>query len=144
MFDFNDISKITDEAELVGKLIDLAKSGKKAEFEFIRSLQGLKAAKAVRKALRGVAEMFARLADGVEREYAVGVLSGNALLELLRPLYDFRRSQSFYEEELSVTEDMISEYRTYLRSGRWLKALFGFERTESELVDFRSIPLTLF
>lgn len=144
MVDFEELGQIKDNVELIGKLVDLALAGNAPKFEFIRSLRGLREAKAVRKALKGVANMFAKLGDGVEREYSVGIFQGEAKLELLKPLYDFRLCQKFYSNELAVAEDMISEYRTYLRSGRWLKAALGFDRSEEELVDFREIPLTLF
>jgi hypothetical protein len=131
----------TDSASLTEALIQAAIENKHQNFEFIKDVNGLAVAKALRDALDKVVVAFKEATTMAYNLY-LGNLKSSIInikgMEYLIQYKTFKQCVEFYKQEYKTIVDMIREYHAYLMYG-WhlIDHLLGKEREEDDLYDFR-------
>lgn len=125
-------------------LVKQALEGKQSDFEFVRNLAGLKVLNIYIRGMRKVVKSFKTTRDAMMRLYMKQVEQGKQDIELTFAVMQFTRCIEYYSKELAIAKDMRKEYKTYVMSGHLLDTLFGYTRPDSDLVDFRKLPVKWF
>lgn len=131
----------TDSAGLTEALIQAAIENKHQNFEFIKDVNGLAVAKALRDALDKVVGAFKEATAMTYHLYLENLKSSTVNIkgmEYLIQYKTFKQCVEFYKQEYKTVIDMIREYHAYLMYG-WhlIDHLLGKEREEDDLYDFR-------
>ena len=131
----------TDSANLTEALIQAAIENKHQNFEFIKDVNSLVIAKALRDALDKVVAAFKEATTMAYNLYLENLKSPTVNIkgmEYLIQYKTFKQCAEFYKQEYKTIVDMIHEYHAYLMYG-WhlIDHLLGKEREEDDLYDFR-------
>lgn len=136
----------TKTERLFQQLVETAIAGRHRPFEFICDLAERKAVKVCVRATKKVIGMFEGFVDESAKAYAESIKLGKQDPEALLAYSQLKQCMRFYEGELATLKDMLKEYGAYVFGGNlnWLKAIFGIRRSESDMVDYRTLPWSLF
>lgn len=131
----------TDSAGLTEALIQAAIENKHQNFEFIRDINSLAVAKALRDALDKVVVAFKEATTMAYNLYLENLKSSTVNIkgmEYLIQYKTFKQCVEFYKQEYKTIVNMIREYHAYLMYG-WhlIDHLLGKEREDNDLYDFR-------
>lgn len=137
-FDLNDPKQVFD------KLVKQALSGKHSDFEFVRNLGMLRVVRLYKRGVRRVSRLFGNMARDLLEQYADKIVSSMQDVEALLAVKRFEVCHDYYEKEVEIAKDMISEYKAYVASGHRIDALLGKYRPDDECVDYRKLPFKLF
>jgi hypothetical protein len=136
-FDDIDLSSNKTEEKFFTDLVERALNGKQSDFEFIRCWQERNAVKAYQFGLAAVVKVFTNLSEKLYQIYVTQVREGKQDLETLIALKKFRQCREFYERELEIAKDMLSEYYEYIWDWHIIDTLVGNYRLEEDLWDRR-------
>jgi hypothetical protein len=129
-----------EDKELFAEIIKRAESGEHTKFEYIKSWREYKTRILNYKATEMLIKGRERSTKSLLKRYckAVGLGQGDITTLLVRKaLLDTKR---FYDKELTVIADMISEYDAYLLDGNFISQFFFYEtRPISECWDRRNM-----
>lgn len=126
-----------DNEELILALLHRAETEEHSKFQFIKCRQEYLNARKVKYAYEHLTSSIAISAEKLFKKYCNAVVSRNADVTILLAYCKTRELQQYYEEELSVVADMISEYEYYLRAGNWSDFIFNKRRPFSKFIDYR-------
>lgn len=132
-----------EEQELLVKhLVSVALQGEHRPFEFIISRPMKKQVKIGIRALKKfIAGMYLDH-ERMQRDLDNFVGTAKDKKKLAKSIQAMEEVIVFYLEEIEILKDMIREYRCYCwQNEHWVATLFGRERTEEELVDWRTLPI---
>jgi hypothetical protein len=122
-------------------IIDLIKRVDTAEhiaFEYIRSWPEYRTRQLNRRAIRMLIKSLDYSASNMLKEHCRTVYTGSADATKLFARRIIMRAVSFYQQELDIINDMISEYEAYLMEGNFLDQFLFYEtRPISECWDRR-------
>ena len=132
--------------ELSKAIYERAASGDSTEFQLISSANEASGCKLAYKANMALAKHLKRRVESYSAELAASMtadcrdsIQGTVALRGLSACADF------YETEANTLKDMLREWRCYLRYGHLLRmGLLGFPRPEEDMVDWRTLPVSLF
>ena len=130
------------EAELFN-LMEVAAKGEHTKFEFIKSLDGWRAARVVRRVLKKTAKAFRAGADNAVDRYLDQIAKGNYKTELYEAALAYEKYAAFYEKELDTVEDMLDEFYCYFFKGHIIHILLGGQRHVYDLLDYRILTKCL-
>lgn len=132
--------------ELTKALMERAANGEATEFRLLVSAEDAHNAKTVMKACRSLAKRLYRAADAAIKNYSSEIdVSGCEDIRLLISAKQVKDCADFYFNEAETLKDMLSEFRCYVRYGHRLRMyLFGCERPEEDMTDWRTLPLSFF
>lgn len=134
-----------EEKELGQAVLDRVQNNQYSEFSLLTSLQAFKGAKLYRGVIKKVKEGFKAEATRCFNKYLQDAANNKADFRDLLKFRDLRHCYNFYQKEYNIIDDMIDEFRCYLRSNEnFIRLRLGKVRTEEEMVDFRTLPLSLF
>lgn len=108
-------------------LVQRALDNDHAKFVLIVGMDHYKAVKAYRSAMRKIIKGFKQMKKTQGK------------------LQPWDTCITFYKDEIKTINDMIKEFKTYLWGNRHtIQTLLGRIRTEDEMVDYRTLPISLF
>jgi hypothetical protein len=136
---FDDIDLETDKTteKFFTDLVERAQKGKQSDFEFIRCWAERNAVKTYVYGTEAVIRVFTNLCDAVYKTYLQQLRAGAGDLQTLLALKQFRDCRAFYERELEIAKDMLSEYYEYIWDWHIIDTLVGNYRLEEDLWDRR-------
>lgn len=118
-----------DTREVILQLVERALAGEHTKFERLRFFHEYIGARIVCKSTKKVVEALDCSADELFKNYCWAVRYQKADVNQLLAYKQLRQAVSFYEEELDIIENILSDYEEYLFAGNFWKAvLFGEER----------------
>lgn len=130
--------------ELAQQLLGVALNGQHKSPEFIKSFNGLKAAREISRGLTKLAQGFRNSAAELYTRYILRLSTEKVdEVNLLYHHKIFLQCADFYEKENMLVRDAIHEYETYLSFGHTMSAILGEERKWEDLYDFRTGEKTL-
>ena len=132
-----------DLREMTLQLVIKAEEGAHREWEFVRTRSEYSGLKAVIGALKSFCKRLKVAAKEADEECAKEAFEDARKPDTAAVARKLREVLGFYLQELETAEDMAKEYRCYFRSNR-LSQLLGDERPESHLVDYRTLPFSVF
>jgi hypothetical protein len=125
-------------SELLAEIISRAESGEHSKFNYITSWRVYKTKTLSRKATQLLIHSLDRSANTLFKRYCKAVKGGNGNVMDLLVRNALLRTKKFYEKELAILEDMISEYNAFLIDGNLISQLLLSEiRPISECWDRR-------
>lgn len=133
-----------DSAQLTQALLNRAKNGKHSEFMLIRSPKEYAMSMSYLKSTRHVYKKFKGLKSKMYDKYCKKTMACIDDLELILTIKNLENVVDFYGEECRIVKDCQAEYRTYVRCGHRLDVLAGVYRPDSDMVDYRKLPWSLF
>jgi len=126
------------------QLIEKALANENQPFQFIGSLQDRSVAKTCIKATKKIIKLFKKLEDSSALTYVELIKQGKQSVDVLLAHIQFKQCVKFYEKELFTLQDMLKEYRAYVFGGHVMKTLLGIYREKKDMVDYRTLPWSLF
>lgn len=136
-----------NEAEELSKAIyERAASGDSTKFRLLSSTSEARGCRLARRASKALAKHLRRRVESYSAELIASMsddcrdsIQGAVALRGLIACADF------YEAEANTLKDMLDEWRCYLKYGHLLRVgLLGFQRPEEDMVDWRTLPVSLF
>ena len=108
-------------------------------FEYIKNLNVLFAAFALRRGLSKIVELFDRISKATYEEYCKQIRTNNqADFDVLRASAQYRMCWRFYVEELRIVKEMLSEYWAYINEGHFIEqVILGRDREYYDMWDHR-------
>ena len=129
---------------LMKELIEKALANDNQPFQFLGSLADRSTVKTCIKATKKIIKLFKSLEEGSAYSYVELIKQGKQSTEVLLAHVQFKQCVKFYEKELFTLKDMLKEYHAYVWGGNLLKTLLGIYRSEKDMVDYRTLPWSLF
>ena len=126
------------------QLIEKALINENRPFQFIGNLQERSVTKTCIHATKKVIKLFKQLEKSSALTYSELIKQGRQNVDVLLAHIQFKQCVKFYEKELITLKDMLKEYRAYVLSGNLMKTLLGIYRSEQDMIDYRTIPWSLF
>jgi hypothetical protein len=139
-FLFEDTSERTaeEQEELYEALTEKALSGEHTAFEFIRNTAEWGVLCKAKSGLNKVIELYELIRRNIYKTYCKQILVGEQDFNLIYALRQIMECKTFYEDELLIIKDMLSEYDAYLGSGHFMQQfLFGMDRETWHMWDHR-------
>lgn len=139
-FDFEDDEPMSREQarlQQVENMIDRALHGKHNEWEFIRSLAELEAAKIAVTATNKIIKGFTKSAKALLKAYRKEVKEKKGSTDTVVAIQELAKTIQFYSDEVRTVKDMIAEFKVYMSRGHFVEMLLGQHRTAEDLYDFR-------
>ena len=136
-FDDIDLSPDKTEEKFFTDLVERALNGKQSNFEYIRCWQERNAVKTYQLGIEAVLKVFTEICDKVYKTYVLQVREGEGDLQVLLALKRFKQCLVFYEKELEISKDMLSEYWEYIWDWHIIDTLVGNYRPVEDLWDHR-------
>lgn len=128
------ITNSNNEEQNIQMLLHLARNSEHTKFMLLRSSQEYYAARKCKKALKSAAKMFLKLSNYTYTNYLSPVIKKD--IQIVAVYNEFTNAANYFKDELTIVNNIISEYRCYLRWGHFLKlSVFHFERPETDLYD---------
>lgn len=131
------------EPTLVEQFYNIAMTTESSKFEFIRSLRGKYAAKALKKIFKKALRLFKLIKKNIVKDYKKFIKNNdpvNGLFNLMA-LSNVNKCISFYSGEIKMLNSELSEFQCFLNSGNRLKCRLGYIRQESELFNYKEAPI---
>jgi hypothetical protein len=122
-------------------LLDLlcnVESGKHRQFQFLRNWHEYRNTKKIRRAHTLLVGSLRQSLRAQLKRYCKAVKAGETEIINLLAYTTTQNVLNFYEEELSILEDMLDEYEWYLFYGNWVDFILGVDRPADKLYDHRS------
>lgn len=127
-----------EDKELLAEIIARAETGKHTKFEYIKSWREYKSRMLNRKATEMLIKGLDRSSETLLNRYCKAVELGQGDITSLLVRETLLKTKSFYDEELTIIEDMISEYIEFLWDGGFISQFIFYEiRPISECWDRR-------
>lgn len=131
------------EAIFIDQLYDIASKGENSSFQFIRSMNGMLAAKALKRIFKRAVAGFSRLIKFSIKRYRKFIAQDdyiNGFDEILL-ISELRYCLAYFKKELDLVKYELSEFRCFLNSGNWTKCLLGYVRSDQELFNYLEAPI---
>lgn len=121
------------------QLCDVADRDQKIKFEFIRSFSEFLYVRKLKKEVKKIINTFDVLTFSCIRAYTSLIEKDGDDINLIVSASSCLRYKEFYEQNLAVLDNMLSEYRAYIKHFHTFtqNVIFGNYRTDEELIDFR-------
>lgn len=126
---------ISEDYRLALELTTRAFTGNHSKFEFIRSIDEYRVAKLYNKGLIKIISGYKVAAKEALREYRTSLREGKEDVIDLINHRDFLRCVKFYQDELRLSDYMISEYGDYVMQGHIMDTIRRVYRPEEDLYD---------
>jgi hypothetical protein len=128
-----------EDKELLAEIIRRAEAGEHTKFEYIRSWKEYKQRKASCSALDMLIDGLAHSTKLLLKRYCRAVIKGQTDVTTLLVRNKLLTTKAFYERELSMIANMISEYEAYLWDNGFISQFLFYEiRPISECWDRRN------
>ncbi len=129
-----------EEQKILADLVRRAEAGEHTKFEYIKSWKEYKQRKMNSYALDMLIDSLAHSTKSLLKRYCRAVEKGQADVTTLLVRNKLLTTKSFYERELAIVTDMISEYDAFLCDGNFLNQFLFYEiRPISECWDRRDM-----
>ena len=129
-----------DEQQMLADIIKKADAGEHTKFEYIRSWKEYKQCKMSCAALDMLIDSLDHSARSLLKRYCSAVEKGRADVTTLLVRERLLTTKAFYESELKMRADMLSEYDAFLYDGNFLSQFLFYEiRPISECWDRRDL-----
>ena len=129
-----------DEQQMLADIIRKADAGEHTKFEYIRSWKEYKQRKMNCAALDMLIDSLDHSARSLLKRYCRAVEKGRADVTTLLVRERLLTTKAFYESELTMIADMLSEYDAFLCDGNFLSQFLFYEiRPISECWDRRNM-----
>lgn len=129
-----------EDKELLAEIIKRAESGEHTKFEYITSWQEYKTRILNYKATEMLTKGIERSIKSLLKRYCKAVELGQWDITTLLVRKALLDTKSFYDKELAMLADMISEYDAFLCDGNFISQFFFYEtRPISECWDRRNM-----
>ena len=142
--DFTDPQLLKDGEELFQQLIKKALTGENSKFEFLRCWSDRLVIKQYLVGVNTVLKLFKTVEETAYKTYIEQIKMNIQDVGVVLALKQFRQCRDYYKKEKQIAKDMLSEYRAYVFGGHIWDTLVGNIRKEKDLVDFRTLPISLF
>lgn len=122
-------------AEAIQKLIDKALIGEHTECQLLRSTAERQAALIIYTSVNHVVKYFKRIEKSLLK-----LNTQEQGFDLIKELYQIRKSIEYYTEERNIYADLVDEYSHYVLDHHAIpQVLLRTERPEEDLVDWRQV-----
>jgi hypothetical protein len=129
-----------DQQQMLADIIRKADAGEHTKFEYIRSWKEYKQRKMNSNALDMLIDSLEHSTKLLLKRYCRAVEKGQADITTLLVREKLLTTKTFYERELAMVADMISEYEAYLWDNNFLSQFLFYEiRPISECWDRRDM-----
>jgi len=137
------MTEIKQTKTMTEQFYDIAMNSEPSKFEFIRSLRGKYAAKALRKIFRKAMRIFTLIKKRIIKDYRNYMKNNDPINGLinLAALSGVNQCIKFYKDEIKMLNLELSEFQCFLNSGNRLKCRLGYVRQESELFNYKEAPI---
>ena len=129
-----------EDKELLAEIIKRAEAGEHIKFEYIKSWREYKTRILNYKATEMLIKGLERSAKSLLKRYYKAVELGKGDVTTLLVRKALLDTKSFYDKELAMIDDMISEYDAFLLDGNFISQFIFYEtRPISECWDRRNM-----
>ncbi len=129
-----------DQQQMLADIVKRAEAGEHTKFEYIRSWKEYKQRKMNCAALDMLIDSLAHSTRSLLKRYCKAVVRGNADITTLLVREKLLTTKAFYERELDMVTDTLSEYDSFLHDGNFLGQFLFYEtRPISECWDRRNM-----
>jgi hypothetical protein len=129
-----------DDKELLAEIVKRAEAGEHIKFEYIKSWREYKTRILNYKATELLIKGIERSAKALLRRYCKAVELGQGDVTALLVRSALLNTKHFYDKELAMIDDMISEYDAFLHDGNFISQFLFYEtRPISECWDRRNM-----
>jgi hypothetical protein len=129
-----------DQQQMLADIVKRAEAGEHTKFEYIKSWKEYKQRKMNSYALDMLINSLEHSTESLLKRYCKAVEKGQADVTTLLVRNKLLTTKSFYERELAMVADMISEYDAFLYDGNFLSQFLFYEiRPISECWDRRDM-----
>lgn len=129
-----------DDKELLAEIIKRAEAGEHIKFEYIKSWREYKTRILNYKATEMLIKGIERSTKSLLKRYCSAVELGQGDVTTLLVRKALLDTKSFYDKELAMIDDMISEYDAFLHDGNFISQFLFYEiRPISECWDRRNM-----
>lgn len=133
---------MTKEEGNFARIIQRALEGEHTKFILLKSTYDLTRAKECKKAIKAVIKILTRIQNSLPKNINMYLAKGMTDEDIFNMTCDITSAYTFYQEELKIVKNIISEFRSYVRWGHFANIiLFGFERPEEDMVDWRTTKI---
>ncbi len=128
---------------LIDQFYEIAKTQAHSEFTFIRSMDGMYAAKAFKKIFKKAVALFSIIKRNAFKNYHSLIRKKKYLLgfEEILVISEADSCLDYYIKEIDMLKSELKEFRSYLNAGNWLKCILGYTRSEDELFNYLEAPI---
>lgn len=123
--------------QLIISVLDFARETKPSEFRLLRTWKDYLLYRRKRTAYRLLVQGLTRASNQLFKKYYKGVSLGEGNVNQLLAYQQLQQALRFYEHELEVFTNIISEFNAYLMKGNLLSSFMGEIRPISDVHDFR-------
>lgn len=129
-----------DQQQMLAEIVRKAEAGEHTKFEYIRSWKEYKQRKMNCAALDMLIDSLEHSARSLLKRYRKMVEKGDADITTLLVREKLLTTKAFYERELGMIQDMLSEYEAYLWDSGFISQFLFYEiRPISECWDRRNM-----
>jgi hypothetical protein len=129
-----------DEQKMLADLVRRAEKGEYTRFEYIKSWKEYKQRKMNCRALAMLIDSLEHSTKSLFKNYCRAIEKGQADITTLLVRNKLLATKAFYDSELAMVADMISEYDAFLWDGNFLSQFLFYEtRPISECWDRRNM-----
>jgi len=126
------------------EIVQKALENEKTDFQLIPTNEMYSVTKIFAHGTKKIIKMFKQLVKATTEAYALQILTETTDLKLLLACVQYQQCLDFYENELKTAKSMLQEYRAYVFGGHLLKTALNIPRAEEDMVDYRTLPWSLF
>ena len=126
------------------ELIQKALEDNKLDFQLIPNNNMYSVTKTFISATKKIIKMFKKLVNSSAEMYSEQIRDGRTDLKLLLAHIQYKECLEFYQNELKTAKSMTQEYRAYVFGGHLMKTILNIPRAEKDMVDYRTLPWSLF
>lgn len=123
--------------QLIISVLDFARETKPSEFRLLRTWEDYTLYRRRRTAYRLLIQGLTRTSNRLFKKYCKGASLGEGNVNQLLAYQQLQQALRFYEHELEVFTNIISEFNAYLMKGNLLSSFMGEIRSISDVHDFR-------
>lgn len=128
-----------EQEELFQALTEKALAGDHNSFEYIKNTTEWGIIRATKKGIKKIILLYDQVTDSIYREYCRHITLGTQDFNMIYALRQFQECKGFYEAELELVLDMLSEYDAYVGQGHFFdQFIFGKERESWHCWDHRN------
>lgn len=126
--------------EFISEVLTKAGSGKHRQFQLLRNWKEYANARQARRTLKLLTLSIKKSSRKFFKRYCTDITTGNTDIVKLLAYCAIADVLKYYEEELSIVNEMIYEYEAYLMEGNLLWTwLFNEQRPVDKLWDHRGL-----
>ena len=125
--------------DIISDLIARAETAEHRQFHLLESWRDYTRAKKLRRAERFLVYSIRQSVNRLFRNYCKSVNKGDSAVLTLIAYCTSKKVLRFYEEELNILSDMITEYEYYLAAGNFIDFIFALPRPADKLWDHRGL-----